>query len=171
MNRMIFRKDLVKSRVKIITYTRWYQHYISNLISWPLYTVQSHWLLLLLFPVANDVRHAILSDHNFTAVNPLTQNISSTFILAGILTHGVELLFKILNTITLFFDLAIIFLIDRIHNLLHLELILHLYLCSSSLAPRFQNMHTSSLGCCQDKNDTMTDVQYFYHWMYTYCWY
>ena len=122
---------------------------------------ESHRLLRQILPVTNNVRHAILSNCDFTAVNPLSQYICCSFVLACFLTQSVELLFKILDSIALFFDLAIIFVIDSVHDLLHLKLVTHFCLSSSSLASCLEDMHTSALGCYQNKQIAMIIIELF----------
>ena len=107
----------------------------------------SHGLFRQIFPVSYDVRHAILSNGNFAAINPLPQDVSSPFILAGLLAQGVQLLLKVLYKLALLFDLAFVLIINGIHNLFHFVLVTHLRLCPSSLAACFQDMHTSAFGC------------------------
>ena len=109
----------------------------------------SHWLLKQLLSVRNDVRHTVLSYGNLTAIYPLPQDIGSTFVLAGFLAQGVQLLLKIRYTRTLLFDFAVVFFIDGIHDLLHLKLVAHHSLCPPPLATRLEDMYTSALGCYQ----------------------
>ena len=107
----------------------------------------SHGLLKQLLSVRNDVRHAVLSYGNLTAIYPLTKDIGSTFVLAGFLAQGVQLLLKIRYTLTLLFDLAVVLVIDGIHDLLHLKLVAHHSLCPPPLATRLEDLYTSALGC------------------------
>ena len=107
----------------------------------------SQWLFVQLFSVHDNVRHAVLSYGNFTAIYPLAKDICSPFVLTGFLAQGVQLLLKIRYTLTLLFDLAVVLLIDGIHDLLHLKLVSHHSLCPPPLATRLENMYTSALGC------------------------
>ena len=84
---------------------------------------------------------------NVPANYPLTKDIGSTFVLAGFLAQGIQLLLKIRYMLTLFFDLAVVFVIDGIHDLLHLKLVAHHSLCPPPLATRLKDMYTSTLGC------------------------
>ena len=102
-----------------------------------------------LLSVRYDVWHAVLSYGNVPAIYPLTKDISSTFVLAGFLAQGVQLLLKIRYTLTLLFDLAVVLIIDGIHDLLHLKLVAHHSLCPPPLATRLEDMYTSALGCYQ----------------------
>ena len=94
----------------------------------------SHLFFRLLFPIPNDIWHTVGSDCNFSTFNPLTEDVCRTFVLASFLIYGVKLLLKIFNALALLFDLAVIFIIDCVHDLLHLELVMHFHLRSSSLA-------------------------------------
>ena len=109
----------------------------------------SHGLFRQIFPVSYDVRHAILSNGNFAAINPLPQDVSSPFILAGLLAQGVQLLLKVLYALALLFDLAVVLVVDGVHDLLHLELVTHHRLSSPPLATCLEDVYTSSLGCYQ----------------------
>ena len=59
--------------------------------------IESHLLIKQLLSIANDIWHTVLSDCDFTAVDPLPQDIGSTFVRAGILAQGVQLLLKVLD--------------------------------------------------------------------------
>ena len=107
----------------------------------------SHWLFVQLFSVHDNVRHAVLSYGNFTAIYPLAKDICSPFVLTGFLAQGVQLLLKIRYTLTLLFDLAVVLLIDGIHDLLHFKLVAHHSLCPPPLATRLEDVYTSALGC------------------------
>ena len=100
-----------------------------------------------LFSILNNVRHAVFSYGNLTAIYPLAKDIGSTFVLAGFLAQGVQLLLKILYTLTLLFDFAVVLVIDGIHDLLHLKLVAHHSLCPPPLATRLEDVYTSALGC------------------------
>ena len=57
------------------------------------------------------------------------------------------MLLKVLNMLALLFHLALVFVVDSVHDLLHLVLVTHLGLSSPPLATRLEDMHTSALGC------------------------
>ena len=63
------------------------------------------------------------------------------------MAQSVELLLKIKDVIALLFHLAVIFVVDCIHNLLQLELIAHLCLRSPPFTSCFHDVNTSTLGC------------------------
>ena len=67
-------------------------------------------------------------------------------------------MFKILNPLALFFDLAVVFVVDSIHDLLHFELVTHLRLGSSSLATSLEDVDTSTLGRWQKIHHTMLGI-------------
>ena len=112
---------------------------------------QSHGLLKLLFSITNDVGHSVIANLNLPTFNPLTKDIGCTFVLTRFLTHIIELFLKAHNVIALLFHLAVILVVDGIHDLLQLKLIAHLRLCSPPFAPCLQNVNTSTLGCYQNK--------------------
>ena len=68
-------------------------------------TVVSHRLLGHLVAIANDIRHTFTIDGNFTLINPLPQDVCSSFVLTCRLTHGIELGLKVLNDVALLFGL------------------------------------------------------------------
>ena len=107
---------------------------------------ESHGDLRLILSIANDIWHAIGSDNDFSAFNPLPQNVSCAFIVTCFLTHGIELILETLDAFALVFDLALVLVIDCIHDLLNLVLVAHLSLGSPPLASCLQDVDTSSLG-------------------------
>ena len=74
------------------------------------------------------------------------------------MAQSVELLLKIKDVIALLFHLAVIFVVDCIHNLLHFELVTHLRLGSSSFATSLEDVDTSTLGRWQNIHQTMLEV-------------
>ena len=69
--------------------------------------------------------------------------------MASLLAKGVQLLLKVLNALALLFDLALVFVVDGVHDLLHIELVTHHGLCSPPLASCLEDVYTSALGCYQ----------------------
>ena len=114
----------------------------------------SHGLLLQLFPICNDVRHAVLSYGNLTAIYPLTKDIRGSFVWAGLLAYGIELLLEVLDLLTVLFDIAFILIVDSLHDLLHLKLVAHHRLCPPPLAARLEDVNTSALGCYLYEQDS-----------------
>ena len=76
----------------------------------------------------------------------MAEDTGCALVLAGLLAEGVELLLEVLDPLTLLFDLAVVLVVDGVHDLLHLELVAHLRLGAFSLAPRLEDVHTPALG-------------------------
>ena len=118
----------------------------------PLYV--SHGLLQHILTVLDDVWHAVVSNGDFTAVYPLAQDTSCSFILAGLVAQCIELLLEALDLLALLFHLAFILVVHSVHDLLHLVLVTHHRLCAFSLASCLEDMHTSALSCYEYERDT-----------------
>ena len=84
----------------------------------------------------------------------MAEDTSCALVLAGLLAEGVELLLKVLDLRTLLFHLAIVLVVDGVHDLLHLELVAHHSLCPPPLATRLEDVHTPAFSCCQYERDT-----------------
>ena len=142
-------KDLCKLEVKTTDYRKDTIPSLKQLsmIFALIHLYDSHWLFVQLFSVHDNVRHAVLSYGNLTAIYPLAKDICSPFVLTGFLAQGVQLLLKIRYTLTLLFDLAVVLIIDGIHDLLHFKLVAHHSLCPPPLATRLEDVYTSALGC------------------------
>ena len=76
----------------------------------------------------------------------MAEDAGGALVLAGLLAEGVELLLEVLYALALLFDLAVVLVVDGVHDLLHLELVAHLRLGAFSLAPRLEDVHTPALG-------------------------
>ena len=85
----------------------------------------------------------------------MAEDTSCALVLAGLLAEGVELLLKVLDLRTLLFHLAIVLVVDGVHDLLHLELVAHLRLCAFSFASRLEDVHTPTLGCFEHERNTI----------------
>ena len=109
---------------------------------------KSHGLLLLFFLIANDVWPAILVYSNCSTLNPHAQDVSSTLVLACLLTDGVQLLLEVRNAHCLLFDFHLVLAMDNFHELLCFVLLAHFSLSPSSLAARFEDVDATTLGCC-----------------------
>ena len=107
----------------------------------------SHGLLQRILAVLDDVWHTVLSYGDLAAVNPLAEDTGCALVLAGLLAEGVELLLKVLDLRTLLFHLAIVLVVDGVHDLFHFELVAHLRLGAFSFASRLEDVHTPALGC------------------------
>ena len=102
-----------------------------------------------LLSIRYDVRHAVVSNGDLATINPLPKDVGSAFVLAGLLAQGVQLLLKVLYALALLFDLAVVLVVDGVHDLLHLELVTHHRLSPPPLATCLKDVYTSSLGCYQ----------------------
>ena len=85
----------------------------------------------------------------------MAEDTSCALVLAGLLAEGVELLLKVLDLRTLLFHLAIVLVVDGVHDLLHLKLVAHLRLCAFSFASRFEDVHAPALGCYEHERNTI----------------
>ena len=85
----------------------------------------------------------------------MAEDTGCALVLAGLLAEGVEQLLKVLYTRTLLFHLAIILVVDGLHDLFHLELVAHLRLGAFSFASRLEDVHTPALGCYEHERNTI----------------
>ena len=123
----------------------------QNVVVWTLFVStllvrRSHWLFSELFPVADDVRHAVFGDCNLATINPLAQNCCSSLVVARLTGQGVQLLLKVLDALGLLFDLLGVLAVDCFHDLLSLELVAHLGLPPPSLAAGLEDVDAAPLG-------------------------
>ena len=84
----------------------------------------------------------------------MAEDTGCALVLAGLLAEGVELLLKVLDLRTLLFHLAIVLVVDGVHDLFHFELVAHLRLGAFSFASRLEDVHTPAFSCCQYERDT-----------------
>ena len=84
----------------------------------------------------------------------MAEDTGCALVLAGLLAEGVELLLKVLDSLTLLFHLAIVLVVDGVHDLLHLELVAHHRLSPFSFTPCLEDMHTPAFSCYQYERDT-----------------
>lgn len=113
----------------------------------------SHWLLLLLLLVADDIRPAIVTDGNCSTFDPHADDLSSTLVLACLMADGIQLLLKVGNAFCLLFDLHLVLTIDNVHEHLSFILLTHLRLSPPALASRLQDMDTTALRGCIQRHD------------------